>query len=170
LKGRTDANEFNPNYLELLQGIFELNFASALVDKMLTQLNHKTIITATQIARNGMLKCRRLAEECQKIDTPLCKTWSVWFKIALSHFDLLTCLCIYQTNGLIKTKVLDSKGKSIAQVYFDDKMVGERILQLREDLKNLANGFTQFDKFSFHDSCLYSSMMVNDGLVEVIKE
>jgi len=136
---------------------------------MLTNLSHKTIITATQIARVAMIKARTMAENLN-VNAPSFQELKVWLNIATNHFDLMTCLCVYQINGLIRSKVLDSSTKSITVVYYDDKMVGERILQLGEQMKQMAGSFSQYDQFNFKDSCMYSSSVVNTGISEVIKK
>ena len=87
-----------------------------------------------------------------------------WCKVANFYFEILTFWSIYISNKLQSNRIIE-KTKDIETIYFENHLIANKIIDLRENLKKTIKDFSNDgnSKFNAVDSGTHALALISDS-------
>lgn len=83
-----------------------------------------------------------------------------WLGIAAQYFEMMTLWSIYQTNEYEKQKLLNTP-KTIDTIYYEDMLIGQKLLQMKSDFEQMSKAHPHLDAFNYAHNCIHAASFID---------
>ena len=143
--------------------VFEVNFASLFLEKLfLNQANPSGIKFAASIALQSIRKVERVEEGFKRFNCNISLLVRAWSGIAKLHFQILAYWSMYLENEFMTSKIIE-KTKDVETIYFQNNLLANKILDLKQSLESLSQGIGANDLFNLRESAMHSLAFINQA-------
>jgi len=163
LKGREDVPEFTQDFLNVMVLLFEVNFASLFLEKLLIGSgNAAGIRFAAAISMQSRRKVDSIEQGFKRFNCDISGIVMNWCQIARKHFEICAYYSLYETNNMMTQKIVE-KTKDVETIYFENNLLANKVLDLRIELEKLAGTIGNSDLFNLKASAQHSLALINQA-------
>lgn len=161
--------ELSPQFADNLLSIFKLNYASSIIDKMAASVSPSNVQIIAKIARYSAESTKHLVEVFGNDTWGMNKEIRTWLDIAGQYFQMMTLWAIHTTNEYEKQKLINTP-KTIDTIYYEDMLIGNRLIQFRKEFQARVKGLSQYEDFNFKQCCLHAAAFVTETMASRLQE
>ena len=140
-----------------------------MIDKMISDYKPQTLNVIAQMSRKAIHKSKQLHDMVEQTNHPLKAQLKPWLVLAKSHFHLTCLWAVYEINQCSKNKTLDTP-KSISTIYFEDKLLGEKLIQYQGEILKLAASFPADQHFNLKEAAQHSAALITNSFKQTLHE
>ena len=169
LKNRGDCPELLQDYAQKLAEFFEVQYASAIVDKMSSEISQSNFKGITSISKIYMERCQQLSAKFSALLSLEDKERGQWLYIASVFFRVVGLWAVWNQNAFI-TSGLTEKTKGVAKIYLENYLIGQELSALKTEVGKLPGKFNKLNTFNFKDAIQYLDDFLSPLLMMQMKE
>ena len=136
---------------------------------MISDYKPQTLNVIAQISRKAIHKSKALYDMVQQTNHPLQAQLKPWLVLAKSHFHLTCLWAIYEVNQCSKNKTLQTH-KTIATIYFEDKLLAEKMIAYKNEILKLGNSFPANQHFNLREAAQHSAALLTPQYTATLQE
>lgn len=136
---------------------------------MVSNISPSNCQLISKIARNAFQKTLNLKEVFSSENWDANKAIRCWLGIAAQYFEMMTLWSIYQTNEYEKQKLI-STPKTIDTIYYEDMLIGQKLIQYKSDFQSMANALPHLDAFNYKLNCEHGANFIDDSKIAKFQE
>ena len=156
LKGRRDVPEFSTDFLDLLILLFEINFASAFIEKIKMDNTPTGIQFMRGIAVIASKKAEMVRSGFTRVSCEMSPHVIEWCNVASIYFQMMAYWAIYKQNTYMMEKIIE-KTKDIETIYFENHLLANKIIDLKHTIEKNIKNMNSSNAFNGTESAIHVS-------------